>query len=342
MNSVTLRRDVLQAANRSAQPWLDSNAVFVRIAAAQGDRAPLLLSYTWEPVTVADASAGPALQHYLVAIAEAGSFGYDLLLPLHEGFQRSLLMGQPAARADWQEIRRHIEFASWDLPRRYRRVANIGVVCADPMGSVEILRLLSRHNLPFEIVGADALQGEQLAKFALLVALDPLKPGQVGPLAAFARRGGTVVLNGPAQGIQWEGAVQLAKTGRHASYGVGDGRVLEWIDPVADPDEFALDVREALGPDRRVVDVWNGITVLVAPYEDPAGNTVLVTAVNYAHDPVPIQVRVKGTFSYGYYESPESAPALLPLRHRNGFTEVVLPDLRVGARVFLSNGHEPK
>ena len=136
MNSVTLRRNVLQAANRSAQPWLDSNAVFVRIAAAQGDRAPLLLSYTWEPVTVADASAGPALQHYLVAIAEAGSFGYDLVLPLHEGFQRSLLMGQPAARADWQEIRRYIEFASWDLPapvpsrrqhrRRLRRPDGVG------------------------------------------------------------------------------------------------------------------------------------------------------------------------------------------------------------------------
>ena len=118
--------------------------------------------------------------------------------------------------------------------------------------------------------------------------------------------------------------------------------MLEWLDPVADPDEFALDMREVLGPDRRVVDVWNGITVLVAPYEDPSGNTVLVTALNYAHDPAADPGARERHVLVGYYESPESAPALLPLRHRNGHTEFVLPALRVGGRVFLSRGHEPK
>jgi hypothetical protein len=150
------------------------------------------------------------------------------------------------------------------------------------------------------------------------------------------------VLNGPTQGAKWEGAVQLLENDRQVTFSIGRGRLVKLREPIADPNEFAGDVRDMLGRDGRVVDVWNGITVMLAPYEEPGGDTVLVTALNYAHVPQPIQVRVKGTFSHGYYESPESEPALLPLRQRNGHTEFVLPALRVGGRVFLSHEHEPK
>ena len=144
--------------------------------------------------------------------------------------------------------------------------------------------------------------------------LDPLKEAQILPLTAFAKSGGTVVLNGPPSGVKWDGAVPLVKNERHVSYRVGEGRVLELLEAIADPDEFAGDIREVLGPERRVVDVWNGITVLIALYEDATGETVMVTALNYAHDAEAVQLRVTGTFSIGYYESPESEPVLLPLR----------------------------
>ena len=340
LNPVTLRDNVLQVASRSAQPWMDSNAVFVRITAPGPNGAPLLLSPTWEPTTVADARHGPVLDDYLVAIAEAGSFGHDLVLPLHESFERRLLLGQPAARADWQEIRRYLDFFSWELPRRYRRISNVAVVSADPMGSIEILRLLTRHNLPFERLAPDDLRAEALKGFALAIVLDPLKPAQVRPLTAFAHDGGTVVLNGPPPGVAWAGAVPLVKNGRHAAYGIGSGRVLELLESIDDPDAFALDMRQVLGPERRVVDVWNGITVLVAPYEDPSAENVLVTVLDYAHDAQPIPVRLAGTYSIAHYESPESGPVLLPLERRNGHTEFVLPALRVGGRVFLAREHE--
>jgi hypothetical protein len=340
LHRVTLRDDVLQVASRSAQPWLDSNAVFTRIAAAEGDATPLLLAPVREPVTAVERDQGPALEDYLLAIAEAGSFGHDLVLPLHQEFQRRLLLGQPAARAEWRDIRRYLEFFSWDLPRRHRRVRNVGVMTADPMASIEILRLFTRHNLPVEVVPSGALPGANLADFALIVALDPLAPAQIPPLAAFARSGGTVVLNGPPSGLRWEGAVPVAKDARQGAYRLGEGRLLQLTDPVGDPDEFALDVRNVLGPQGRVVDVWNGITVLVAPYEDPAGESMLVTIVDYAHASQPIPVRVKGTFSQAHYESPESEPVLLPLRRRNGYTEFDVPAPRVGGRVFL--GRERK
>jgi len=111
--------------------------------------------------------------------------------------------------------------------------------------------------------------------------------------------------------------------------GLGAGRV-------TDPNALALEIRRILGREQRVIDVWNGITVLAAPYEEPAGRSVLVTALNYAYQPLPVQMRVRGTFSVVQYESPAEGAALLPYIHIAGYTEFLLPALRIGARVFLS------
>ncbi len=55
-----------------------------------------------------------------------------------------------------------------------------------------------------------------------------------------------------------------------------------------------------------------------------------------------VQLRVKGTFSQVHYESPDEPPVLLPFEHRNGFTELVLPALRVGARIFFTPSPDTK
>src|SRR4029453_1643742 len=74
-NWVTRNKDVLQVTNRSSQPWLENNEALVRIAMERTPAAPLpvLLTYSWQPVTVSDLDRGPRLENYLVAIAEAGS-----------------------------------------------------------------------------------------------------------------------------------------------------------------------------------------------------------------------------------------------------------------------------
>ena len=72
------------------------------------------------------------------------------------------------------------------------------------------------------------------------------------------------------------------------------------------------------------------------PYQASDGKSLLVTALNYAHQPLPVQLRVRGTFSQVQFESPEEPAVLLPYQHRDGYTEFVLPTLRVGGRVFLS------
>lgn len=302
-NSVTKRNEVLQVSSRTAQPWIEQNAALVRIAQASQPGSAPLLTYPWKPITLSDVDEGPRLEDYLVAIADAGSVGGDLVLPLHERFQKNLLLGKPQARQWWKEIRRYIEFYSWNLPNRYRPLANIGVVTADPMISFEVMNLLARHNLPFEIIAPERLAARGLASFDVLIVSNQPQGSQPGILAEFAKKG---------------------------------GRVLDMPKSVGDPNAFALEVRRILGRERRVIDLWNGITVLAAPYEEPDGRSVLVTALNYAYQPLPVQMRVRGTFSVVQYESPEEGTALLPYRHIAGFTEFLLPALRIGGRVFLS------
>jgi hypothetical protein len=339
-NWVTTERGVLQVTGRSAQPWIENNAALLRIGRAASPQSPPLLTYAWKPIVLSDVDEGPALENYLVAIAETGSFGGDLLLPLHPRLQKRLLLGQPRAREEWAGIRRAMEFYAWDLPRRYEPVANIGVIAAEPMAGFELFNLLARHNLPFELVSPAEARTRDLSSMDLLISLEAPGAAQAQALSAFAEKGGAVVVL-PGQGGKsdaanwpWRQSSRTESTGRLA-YAHGKGQVIELTTPVADPDAFAMAMRQVLGPDRRVIDIWNGITVLTGAYRDPEGS-VLVTLLNYAHQELPVQLRVRGAFSVVQYESPGEPPALLRFEHRNGFTELVVPALRTGGRLFLT------
>jgi hypothetical protein len=302
-NWVTKNKEgILQVTRGSAQPWIENNAALVCIFRATKPGSVPVLAYPWQPITLSDVDEGPALENYLVAIAEAGSFGADLVLPLHERFQTRLLLGLPQARAEWAEVRRYLEFYSWDVTRRYEPVANTGVVTTNPTLWFEVMNLLMRHNLPFELIVPADLPKRKLDGLKLVIVLDELDVTQREALAAFERAGG------------------LVKT----------------VEGPVDPNRFALDMRQLLGRERRIVDIWNGITVLTALYAEPSGTRALLTVLNYAHQPLPVQLRIAGTFSQAQYESPEEGATNLPIRQRNGFTEFVLPSVRVGGRVFLT------
>jgi hypothetical protein len=304
--------------------------------------SPVLLTYTWQPVTVSDLDRGPRLENYLVAIAEAGSFGADLLLPLHPRFEAALVAGDPDARADWDEIKRFVAFYAWNVPFEHQPLANVAVVTADPLRSFEVMNLLARHNLPFVSVAPATLASNDLAAIDLLIVLDDPDERGRQRVQAFASGGGTVLIagttavkSGSGTPLPWHGSPAL-KGDRRVSYTVGKGRVIESQDAPADPNTFALDMRQLLGSERRIVDIWNGITVLVAPYARRTGDGLLLTALNYAAQPLPIQLRVRGQFSEVQYETPGQPATLLPFEHRDGSTEFVLPALRIGARIFLT------
>lgn len=343
-NWVTRNNDVLQVSSRSAQPWIENNAALLRIARAARRDATPVLTYPWRPITLSEIDEGPEVENYLVAIAEAGSFGGDVLLPLHERFQKGLLLGQPQSRAAWDRIRRYIEFYAWTLPNRYQPIANVGVVTANPMAWFEVMNLLCRHNLPFALIEPGRLSAEAAASLDLLIVLDRPDAAALDVLVAFARKGGAVVVDvtGDVTGTAgasprpWRNLPPATKSEERVSYQVGKGRVVEVLKGIPDPNRFALEMRQLLGREHRVIDIWNGITVITAPSQAPGGESVLVTVVNYAHQPLPVQLRVRGTFSLVHYESPEESAIVLPSHQDGGDTEFVLPALTVGGRVFLS------
>jgi hypothetical protein len=337
LNWVTLREDVLQVSSRTAQPWIENNGARLYLERLRGSEPPQLLTYAWQPITVSDVHQGPALENYLVAIAEAGTFGGDVLLPLHERFQRSLVLGHPTARKEWEQIRQALEFYSWELPARHKRVSNIGIVTADPNAAFLILNLLVRHNLPFEAIKPRELAARKLESLAMLVVIDQPAGDQLKVLEGFASAGGTVVLPGLKGPFPWHSAPPAARTEQQTTYRVGKGLVLELPEQISDPNVFALEMRQALTREQRILEMWNGTTVIASPYEDADSGTLLITLLNYAHEPSPIQLRVRGTYSVVQYETPDAPAVLIPYRHSNGQTEFVLPDLRVGGRVFLSS-----
>jgi len=291
---------------------------------------------------VSDLDRGPRLENYLVAIAEAGSFGADLLLPLHQRFEEALVTGDPDARADWDEIKRFVDFYAWNVPFQHQPLANVAVVTGDPMRAFEVMNLLARHNLPFVSLAPAALGSNDLVGIDLLIVLDDPDDRGRQRVQAFASGGGTVLVAGTAAvksgsgtPLPWHGSPAV-KGDRRVSYTAGKGRVIESQDAPVDPNTFALEMRQLLGSDRRIVDIWNGITVLVAPYARRTGDGALLTAMNYAAQPLPIQVRVRGLYSEVQYETPGQPATLLPFEHRDGSTEFVLPALRIGARIFLT------
>jgi hypothetical protein len=117
---------------------------------------------------------------------------------------------------------------------------------------------------------------------------------------------------------------------------VGNGKVLELAEPVSDPETFAQDIRRLLGHSKALLSLWNGLTTIAVPYQDRAGTVRQLEFVNYAGDPLRVQVQLKGSFANIRYETPEHGccQSLEPVKH-NGSTEFVIPELRITGRVHL-------
>jgi hypothetical protein len=110
---------------------------------------------------------------------------------------------------------------------------------------------------------------------------------------------------------------------------------------VIDPETFAQDIRRLLGTeeDKAEISLWNALTVIAVPYNVPGGREKVLELINYAQEPIPVQVRVRGSYSSVLYETPDRAccESLTPVQ-RGEFTEFVVPGLRIAGRVRLTSG----
>ena len=85
-----------------------------------------------------------------------------------------------------------------------------------------------------------------------------------------------------------------------------------------------------------LISLWNALTTLAVPYREPDSRETVVELVNYAQEPLDVQVQIARSFSSAEYESPERGCCQsLRTTQRDGFTEFVVPELKIGGRVHL-------
>jgi protein-tyrosine-phosphatase len=332
--SLVIKRDsVLEVSSPTMQPWIDTNLALVKVEQRSHPQQVPFYSFSW-------ANEGQhrtqTADDYLLAVAEAGAFHADLLLQVDEDLQRALIKRDGEAWALWDQVRSVLKFSNSPTEKALKPAANVAVVVDKLDASDEVLNLLSRHNIPFQMFLAADLKTVELQRFDIVIVFAKPDAESGERISTLASGGRTVVVVDAHGKYPWQGS-QPAQLNEHTtSYAVGKGKVLELAEPVGDPETFAQDIRRLLGKSNALLSLWNGLTTVAVPYKDGGGTVKQLEFVNYAGDPLRVQVQLKGMFTNIRYETPEHGccQSLEPVKH-NGFTEFVIPEVRITGRVHL-------
>jgi hypothetical protein len=332
--SLIIKRDsVLEVSSPTAQPWIDTNLALIRVERrAQSTQIPLY-TFSWSDPAQPRALTG---LDYSLAVAEAGAFHADLVLQLDEHLQQGLSQHDPEARALWNQVRSVLSFLTHPTAGALAAASNVAAVVDHLDPGDEVLNLLSRHNIPFQVFLAEDLRTAELEGVDILIVFARPDRESVERINSLAAHGTTVVLVDAHDRFPWQSSQRDQLNEHTTSYAVGSGRVLELSEAVTDPETFAQDIRRLLGKRNAVLSLWNGLTTIAVPYQEHDGSLRVIEFVNYAGDPVRVQVQVKGWFTSIRYESPEHGccESLAPVKH-DGFTEFVIPQLGIAGRVHL-------
>ena len=334
--SLIIKRDsVLEVSSPTAQPWIDTNLALIKTEQRSRRLQTPFYTFSW-----ADQGTQTILtaDDYSLAVAEAGAFHADLLLPLDEHLQQGLNKRDAEAWARWNQVRSALKFAAVASAGGLEPAANVAVIVDQLDSSDEVANLLSRHNIPFQLFVAADLKTEDLKGFDVVIVFAKPDAETVERMKSLAAGGATVVAVDAHGKYSWQSNQPVQLNEHTTSYSVGNGKVLELAEPVSDPETFAQDVRRLLGKRNALLSLWNGLTSIVVPYRDRGARMTVLELVNYAGDPLRLQMQVRGSFTKIRYETPEHGccESLEPVKH-DGFTEFVIPEIRIAGRVHLES-----
>jgi protein-tyrosine-phosphatase len=336
--SLVIKRDsVLEVSSPTAQPWIDTNLALVKIEQRAHQGQTPLYTFSWKGLWDSEQQQ-PVLTagDYALAVAEAGAFHADLILKLDERLEKALSEHDPEAWTLWKQVRSYADFYSHAGGQAMEAAANVAVVLDDLDPTDEVTNLLARHNIPFTVLRLADLKSGDFEGFDVIVVFAKPDREAAERMADLATHGKIVVLVEAHGSYPWQ-SHEAVRVNEHAvSYTLGNGKVLELSEPVTDPETFAQDIRRLLGKENVLMSLWNGLTTVAVPYREHGGALKVLEFVNYDEEPLRVQVQVKGSFSSIRYETPEGkcCESLVPVKH-DGFTEFVLPELRIAGRVHL-------
>ena len=338
-NLVIKRNSVLEVSSPTAQPWIDTNLALIKVQQRSHPGQLPLYRFSWNGSTNgSNPGQQPAITptDYSLAVAESCSFQADLILELDEGMQRGLSAQDLQAKESWNQVRSYIDFCAHAGEQGLKPTANVAVVVDELDTDDEVMNLLARHNIPFTVFLPSDLKVEKFAAFDVVVVFAKRDQTAYKRISMLADHGKTVVVVDAHGKYPWQTHEAVRVNEHTVSYAVGKGKLLELSEPVADPETFAQDIRRLLGKQDVLMSLWNGLTTIAVPYRGPGGTLKVLNLVNYAAEPVRVQVQVKGSYSAIRYETPgqECCQSLVPVKH-DGFTEFVIPDLMIAGRVHL-------
>jgi len=338
--TLVINRDgVLQVTSPTAQPWLDTNLALLRLEQAFRPAQVPLYTFNWTLLGSAR-QQGPEVADYELAVAEAGAFKADLILPLHESLQNGLARNDDKAWATWREIGKYLHFYA-NSPNNLVPEANVAVITDDNPESFEPINLLARHNIGVRVLRPNQVSESSLKNFDIAIVFPNLSPQLTQAVSQFAASGRTAVLvNVNKKSYLWHSSKGIENGAASVSYPVKKGRVVELREPVSDPETFARDIRGLIDNVKIKISLWNALTTVGVLYREASNGSKTVELLNYSEDPLEVQVRVKGVFPQVWYESPEGGcckstdPVI-----RDGFTEFQIPSLKISGRVHLSRAN---
>jgi hypothetical protein len=338
---IVKRNGVLEATSPTAQPWLDTNLALVRLEQAFRPTQTPLYSFAWELTDTLQQQHGPDAQDYALAVAEAGAFDANLVLSLNESLEIGMAQNNPGAWAVWDEVKPYLRFFAQHPQRRLDPEANVGVVTDEDAASYEPINLLARHNIALRVLRSAHLNPRGLEGVDVVVVFSTLDKRKAETVTDFATKGGVAVLVGShgslaRQSDSGQSAQPVRLSEQSVSYLVGKGRVIELSEPVTDPESFAQDIRRLIDHHKIRISLWNALTTIAVLYRPTDTPGRIVELLNYAEEPLQVQVQVKGVFRSIRFESPEQGCCeSLKGTVRDGFTEFVVPSLNLAGRVHL-------
>ena len=327
---------ILHVSSPSSQPWVDSNHALVRFEQAFHPAETPLYTFQWDLNDSLQRQLGPSAADYSLAIAEADALRSDVLLNIHEPLQTALAQKASAAWSLWNDVRKYIEFGARAAGTSYHPIAYVGVVTDDFTKSYEAINLLARHNIPFRVFRPSDVDSHSFQDLDIVITFAAPDKNCVRAISSFSSEGGIAVLVNIRGEFPWQSATKSKVGDAAASYATGKGRVIEYPAPVIDPETFAVDIRRLMGNRKTIISLWNSLTTVVVPYSDAKSGKTTLELINYAEEPLEVQLQMKGMYPKVLYSTPElgCCQTLTPVE-RDGFTDLLAHKLVIAGRAEL-------
>jgi len=342
-STVITQHGVLRVSSPTEQPWINSNLALVGYDRAFRPSQTPVIDFQWELPDALQQQLGPSTEDYLLAVAEAGALHSDLILNLHPSLEKALVSGRNEAWVAWERVAKYVEFYLKEGERPVAFPATVGVVTDNYDASYEVTNLMARHNILFRVLPPSQLTSQGLQGLDLIVVFAEPDEAGIRQVARFVDGGGVTILVSVRNPFPGQSSGSRRVSGDSVLYPMGKGRVIEVAQGVANPEAFSRDVRRLLGEEKLPISLWNASTTIAIPYKVPGTSTATVELVNYSAEPMPVQVRIKGSYPVLRYETPERGCCeVLKPTHRDGFTQFDVPWLRIGGRVHLGAMDDPQ